>query len=116
EHRAVVVGGDLGEFAEGLGSLAESACAVSGRTAFLFTGQGAQRLGMGRELYDVFPVFRDVLDEVCGVLEGVLSCGLREVMWGGDEGVLSRTEFAQPALFAVEVGLFRLLESWGVRP
>ncbi|MEE1839423.1 acyltransferase domain-containing protein, partial [Streptomyces sp. JV190] len=52
----------------------------------------------------------------CGVLDGVLSCGLREVMWGGDEGVLSRTEFAQPALFAVEVGLFRLLESWGVRP
>ncbi|MFJ3128623.1 type I polyketide synthase [Streptomyces sp. NPDC086993] len=116
EHRAVVVGGDLGEFAEGLGSLAESACAVSGRTAFLFTGQGAQRLGMGRELYEVFPVFRDVLDEVCGVLDGVLSCGLREVMWGGDGEVLSRTEFAQPALFAVEVGLFRLLESWGVRP
>ncbi|MFE3945434.1 type I polyketide synthase [Streptomyces sp. NPDC059118] len=116
EHRAVVVGGDLGEFAEGLGSLTESACAVSGRTAFLFTGQGAQRLGMGRELYEVFPVFRDVLDEVCGVLDGVLSCGLREVMWGGDGEVLSRTEFAQPALFAVEVGLFRLLESWGVVP
>ncbi|WP_443075048.1 type I polyketide synthase [Streptomyces sp. NBC_01435] len=116
EHRAVVVGGDLGEFAEGLGSLTESACAVSGRTAFLFTGQGAQRLGMGRELYEVFPVFRDVLDAVCAELDGVFSCGLREVMWGGDGEVLSRTEFAQPALFAVEVGLFRLLESWGVRP
>ncbi|MFE6668319.1 type I polyketide synthase [Streptomyces sp. NPDC057697] len=116
EHRAVVVGGDLGEFAEGLGSLTESASVVSGRTAFLFTGQGAQRLGMGRELYDVFPVFRDVLDEVCAELDGVLSRGLREVMWGGDGEVLSWTEFAQPALFAVEVGLFRLLESWGVVP
>ncbi|WP_443075047.1 type I polyketide synthase [Streptomyces sp. NBC_01435] len=116
EHRAVVVGTGRDELLTALDGLTESACAVSGRTAFLFTGQGAQRLGMGRELYEVFPVFRDALDEACAELDGVLSCGLREVMWGGDEGVLSRTEFAQPALFAVEVGLFRLLESWGVRP
>ncbi|MFJ2645077.1 SDR family NAD(P)-dependent oxidoreductase, partial [Streptomyces sp. NPDC087511] len=116
EHRAVVVGTGRDELLTSLDALTESACAVSGRTAFLFTGQGAQRLGMGRELYDVFPVFRDVLDEVCAELDGVLSCGLREVMWGEDGEVLSRTEFAQPALFAVEVGLFRLLESWGVRP
>ncbi|WP_443052176.1 CurL C-terminal domain-containing protein, partial [Streptomyces sp. JV190] len=78
EHRAVVVGTGRDELLTSLDALTESACAVSGRTAFLFTGQGAQRLGMGRELYDVFPVFRDVLDEVCGVLDGVLSCGLRE--------------------------------------
>ncbi|MFC5917280.1 beta-ketoacyl synthase N-terminal-like domain-containing protein, partial [Streptomyces pulveraceus] len=116
EHRAVVVGTGRDELLTSLDALTDSACAVSGRTAFLFTGQGAQRLGMGRELYDVFPVFREVLDEVCAELDGVLSCGLREVMWGGDEGLLSRTEFAQPALFAVEVGLFRLLESWGVVP
>ncbi|MES9594776.1 type I polyketide synthase, partial [Streptomyces sp. NPDC094045] len=116
EHRAVVVGGERDELLVGLGELSLVGPVVEGMSAFLFTGQGAQRLGMGRELYEVFPVFRDVLDEVCGVLDGVLSCGLREVMWGGDGGVLSRTEFAQPALFAVEVGLFRLLESWGVRP
>ncbi|MFJ2502371.1 SDR family NAD(P)-dependent oxidoreductase, partial [Streptomyces sp. NPDC087539] len=116
EHRAVVVGGERDELLAGLGELSLVGPVVEGMSAFLFTGQGAQRLGMGRELYDVFPVFRDVLDEVCGVLDGVLSCGLREVMWGGDGEVLSRTEFAQPALFAVEVGLFRLLESWGVRP
>ncbi|MFE6668320.1 type I polyketide synthase [Streptomyces sp. NPDC057697] len=116
EHRAVVIGTERDELLTALNALTESFAAVSGRTAFLFTGQGAQRLGMGRELYDVFPVFRDALDEVCAELDGVLSRGLREVMWGGDGEVLSRTEFAQPALFAVEVGLFRLLESWGVVP
>ncbi|MFF1586431.1 SDR family NAD(P)-dependent oxidoreductase, partial [Streptomyces sp. NPDC058283] len=116
EHRAVVVGGGRDELLAGLGELSLVGPVVEGMSAFLFTGQGAQRLGMGRELYEVFPVFRDVLDEVCAELDGVLSCGLRGVMWGGDGEVLSRTEFAQPALFAVEVGLFRLLESWGVRP
>ncbi|WP_437012369.1 type I polyketide synthase [Streptomyces sp. enrichment culture] len=116
EHRAVVVGAELDEFAEGLGTLTETSSAVSGRTGFLFTGQGAQRLGMGRELYGVFPVFREAWDEVCAVLDPLLSCGLGEVVWGGDAEVLSRTEFTQPALFAVEVALFRLLESWGVRP
>ncbi|MDO0938361.1 type I polyketide synthase [Streptomyces sp. DG2A-72] len=116
EHRAVVVGADLDELAEGLGSLTESASVVSGRTGFLFTGQGAQRLGMGRELYDAFPVFREGLDDVCAGLDPLLSRPLREVMWGEDAEVLSRTEFTQPALFAVEVALFRLLESWGIRP
>ncbi|WP_435135601.1 type I polyketide synthase [Actinacidiphila sp. bgisy144] len=116
EHRAVVVGADLGELADGLGGLAETGVAVGGRTAFLFTGQGAQRLGMGRELYDVFPVFRGALDEVCAELDAVMARPVREVMWGGDVEVLARTEFTQPALFAVEVALFRLLASWGVRP
>ncbi|MFK0071509.1 type I polyketide synthase, partial [Streptomyces sp. NPDC091046] len=59
EHRAVVVGAELDELAEGLSTLTETSSAVSGRTGFLFTGQGAQRLGMGRELYGVFPVFRE---------------------------------------------------------
>ncbi|CAL9619822.1 3-ketoacyl-CoA thiolase [Streptomyces sp. enrichment culture] len=116
EHRAVVVGTDLSELAEGLGALTETATAVPGRTAFLFTGQGAQRLGMGRELYDAFPTFRNALDEVCTVLDPLLPRPSREVMWDGDTQTLSRTEFTQPALFALEVALFRLLESWGIRP
>ncbi|WP_191253729.1 type I polyketide synthase [Amycolatopsis oliviviridis] len=115
EHRAVVTGRDEATLRAGLTAVAEGKHdigeATDGSLAICFTGQGSQRLGMGRELYDAYPAFAAAFDQVCELLPGV-----REIVFGDDADALNDTANAQPALFALEVALYRLVESWGVVP
>ncbi|MFJ1876601.1 SDR family NAD(P)-dependent oxidoreductase [Streptomyces chartreusis] len=122
DHRAVVLADDRAAMVAGLTALAERRPAAQlvtgavrpGTTAFLFTGQGAQRAGMGRELRAAFPAFRDAFDEVCRAFAPFLDRPLTEVVDSGTG--LDDTAWTQPALFAVEVALYRLVTSWGVTP
>ncbi|MET8983466.1 type I polyketide synthase [Streptomyces sp. NPDC004539] len=122
-HRAAVTGTGADEIRAGLDALAQGrphahavrgSAAPAGRLAFLFTGQGAQRARMGRELYAAHPVFADAFDAVRTRLDPLLERPLEEVL-DSDE-LLGRTAYTQTALFAVEVALFRLLGHWGITP
>jgi acyl transferase domain-containing protein/NADPH:quinone reductase-like Zn-dependent oxidoreductase/NAD(P)-dependent dehydrogenase (short-subunit alcohol dehydrogenase family)/acyl carrier protein len=128
EHRAVVLGQDGQALLAGLDALQSAqhapgvirGTAGEGQVAFLFSGQGTQRPGMGRELYAAFPAFADAFDAVCSELDVYLGRGLRELLFASDDeqsaSTLDATDVAQPALFALEVALFHLLGSLGVKP
>ncbi len=127
-HRAVVIAADRDEFLQRLGFLTRDepagnivqGTAATGRLAFLFSGQGSQNLGMGQELHAAYPAFAKALDEVCELFDRHLGHPLKEVMWARrgtpQAELLDQTAYTQPALFAVEVALFRLLEHYGLRP
>ncbi|MFD4431218.1 acyltransferase domain-containing protein, partial [Nocardia sp. NPDC058497] len=131
EHRAVIAGTDRTELVAALSALAAGRSHPSvvagvvrpGKTAFVFPGQGAQWIGMGRELAQEFPVFATAFDEVTDLLHTELGFSVRAVIWPVDYDVsvdqheaVNSTLFAQTGLFAVGVATARLLESFGVTP
>ncbi|MDW4905895.1 beta-ketoacyl synthase N-terminal-like domain-containing protein [Streptomyces sp. ADMS] len=127
EHRAVLfAAAGQAPPSDALGALAEGRPdpgSVRGRVgagdglAVLFAGQGGRWSGAGQGLYTAFPVFADALDELCGHFDPYLELPLHEAMFAtADSDLTLRTDYAQPALFALETALFRLLESWSVRP
>nr|URG42897.1 PieA5 [Streptomyces conglobatus] len=129
DHRAVVLGTGRDDLLAGLDALREGrtapgvvrdSAAHGGSLALLFTGQGAQRPGAGGELYRHSQVFARALDEVCEPLSARLGRPLRDILFAGPDtpeaALLHQTAYTQAGLFALEVALFRLVESWGVRP
>jgi len=129
EHRAALVVNSKESAGELLGALADDRPApglVRGtsddtpKTAWLFTGQGSQYAGMARELFETEPVFAETVKRCAAVLADVLEKPLLDVIFGADgpddEETLRQTSYAQPALFAVEMGLARLWQSWGFEP
>ncbi|SHN20740.1 type I polyketide synthase, partial [Actinacidiphila paucisporea] len=122
EHRAVVTGTTRDELMASLARLHDEGVGgvvTPGRTAFLFPGGGSHRVGMGRELYETYPVFAEALDEVLGHF--VPGLDLREVLLGDIDDAaaadaLDGMRHMQPALFAFQVALYRLVASWGVAP
>ncbi|MGQ9351920.1 type I polyketide synthase [Mycolicibacterium gilvum] len=132
EHRAALVVNTREAALDLLGALADDRPApglVRGeshdtpKTAWLFTGQGSQYPGMSRELFDTEPLFAETLRECAAAVDGMLEKPLLDVIFDTD-GVLDtdsnetlrHTSYAQPALFAVEMGLARLWQSWGFEP
>ncbi|MET8860470.1 type I polyketide synthase, partial [Streptomyces sp. NPDC004579] len=126
EHRAVALGHDRTELLGALDALSrgeDSAALVRGTAAgepggpvYLFPGQGSPWAGVGRQLYDTHPVFAQSLDEICARFDAHLPHPLKPVLLADEPEGRDRTDIAQPALFALQVSLYRLLTRYAPAP
>ena len=124
-QRLVATGNDLAEAVlmldaylsarQAPGWVAGSGEASAPRLACLFTGQGSHYPGMGRQLHQAEPVFRDAIEACARAMDAHLDAPLTDALWGAQPRLLEHARFLQPALFAIEVALARLWQSWGVR-
>ena len=128
EQRAVALGKDQTELLEALDALVSGKqtpttvygqAAPSAKLAYLLSGQGSQRVGMGKELYEAYPTYKESLDRICELFDAELEQPLKEILFGSDPNakeLLDNTAYAQPALFSTEVALYGLLQSQGLSP
>ncbi|KAA0111249.1 type I polyketide synthase [Mycolicibacterium sp. P1-5] len=128
EHRAAVVANSLSEAKMLLDDLVANRlrpgvlrgeCTDPPTTAWFFPGQGSQYPGMAKELFETEPVFADTLRRCAQAVDPMLPRPLLDVLFSGEREnaeTLRHTSFAQPAIFAVEMGLARLWQSWGIEP
>ena len=125
EHRGAIVATSSEQAIERLRELERSAtgdAVFSGhhrrtpKIAWQFTGQGSQYLSMGKGLYDAWPVFKEAIDQCDAWLMPLRKRSLTDVMFGDDETSIHQTQWTQPAIFAVQMGLAKLMQSWGFQP
>ncbi len=125
EHRGAIVASSAQRAIECLRELertATSDAVFSGhhrrppKVLWQFTGQGSQYLSMGKGLYDKWPAFKEAIDQCDAWLTPLRERSLIEVMFGDDENSIHQTQWTQPAIFAVQMGLAKLLQSWGFGP
>ncbi|NEQ81594.1 MAG: type I polyketide synthase, partial [Moorea sp. SIO2I5] len=118
-HRLAIVASSSAELETKLGNsyVSFQSRTIKPLVTFLFTGQGSQYIGMGRELYETQPTFRKILEQCDAILHLYLEKSLLTVLYPEkDEGLLDETVYTQTTLFALEYALAMLWKSWGIEP